>query len=65
MTATLFDAAPGPRNESRKDAAREPKSPAPHVCAWCGSDLAPFGKGSPFRFDQIVWACSQHRERLG
>lgn len=68
MSNTLFDLPPRARGRKKPPGAAaesKPKSPAPHVCAWCGSDLAPFGMGSAFDFGSIVWACSQHRGLLG
>lgn len=68
MSEMLFDLPPCARERkrpARQPAGAKPKSPAPHVCAWCGSELAPFGMGSPFDFASIIWACSQHKGLLG
>ncbi|OAI22901.1 hypothetical protein A1351_20245 [Methylosinus sp. R-45379] len=36
-----------------------------HRCFVCNSDLAPFGRGSAFRVEEMVWACREHRGELG
>ncbi|WP_156967867.1 hypothetical protein [Methylosinus sp. PW1] len=36
-----------------------------HRCFVCDDALAPFGRGSPFRPEEMIWACRAHRGELG
>lgn len=65
MRQASLDLPPRERRRPKAETPETPRSPALHICAWCGSDLAPFGKGSPFDIATMVWACSKHRSLLG